>query len=272
MSKAIRVAYLMLCHDCSERIINKIKMLLAYDDNCCVFIHLDKKMNNNIFDIIFSNFKNDTRCFFIRKNKRISCHWGTWSIVRATLCLIEIAYHSSEFFSHFFLVSEFCIPVKSNKELKEFFEKNLALSYIDIYDKSWIQAGIRDDRYLFRHILDKRKMPKLHRYMYRVQKKIGLRRKVPSGLKIKFGSQWWCLTYEAIHRIMTDKNIKKKEKFFKYVWIPDESFFSTIVSSYDDLYTNSTLTYSEFDSATGKCKSINEIIIPEKYFFARKDY
>jgi Family of unknown function (DUF5927)/Core-2/I-Branching enzyme len=74
-----------------------------------------------------------------------------------------------------------------------------------------------------------------------------LRRRVPAGLKPHLGSQWWCLTRQTLSAILDDPDKADRDRFFRRVWIPDESYFQTLVRSYSANIESRSLTLSKFD-------------------------
>ena len=74
-----------------------------------------------------------------------------------------------------------------------------------------------------------------------------MRRKPPPDLRLHLGSQWWCLTSATLRAILETPKRKGYERFFKSVWIPDESYFQTLARLYSDNLKSRSLTYSKFD-------------------------
>ena len=54
--------------------------------------------------------------------------------------------------------------------------------------------------------------------------------RIPPDLQIQIGSQWWCLRRRTIEWIL-DFRRKRRDvmRFFRTTWIPDETFFQTLV-------------------------------------------
>jgi hypothetical protein len=61
------------------------------------------------------------------------------------------------------------------------------------------------------------------------------------------GSQWWCLTRQTLSAILQDPRRRVYDRFFKQVWIPDESYFQTLVRLYSRRIESRSLTLSKFD-------------------------
>ncbi|MFN3294946.1 MAG: beta-1,6-N-acetylglucosaminyltransferase, partial [Gemmobacter sp.] len=64
-----------------------------------------------------------------------------------------------------------------------------------------------------------------------LQRKFGLSRSIPEDLKIRIGSQWWCLRRRTVEAVL-DFVMRRRDipRFFSTTWIPDETFFQTLVA------------------------------------------
>ena len=80
-----------------------------------------------------------------------------------------------------------------------------------------------------------------------VQRRLGIKRQVPSGLVPHMGSQWWCLTRQTLSAILQDPERHRYDTYFSQVWIPDESYFQTLVRLYSSNIESRSLTLSKFD-------------------------
>jgi hypothetical protein len=66
--------------------------------------------------------------------------------------------------------------------------------------------------------------------MFEIQKRLGLKRAVPADLEIMIGSQWWCLRRRTVEWILSFARKRRDVmRFFATTWIPDETFFQTLV-------------------------------------------
>lgn len=61
------------------------------------------------------------------------------------------------------------------------------------------------------------------------------------------GSQWWCLTRHTLSAILQDPDRPDYDRYFKQVWIPDESYFQTLARQYSTNIESRSLTLSKFD-------------------------
>ncbi|MEM7211307.1 MAG: DUF5928 domain-containing protein, partial [Pseudomonadota bacterium] len=63
------------------------------------------------------------------------------------------------------------------------------------------------------------------------QRRLRWRRSLPEGIPVRIGSQWWALRAETVHKMMQLLEDRKDlKRFFKTTWIPDETFFQTLVA------------------------------------------
>lgn len=263
----ITLTYCVLAHESTARVERLVDKLLSEDATGRVIVHFDKKSGKGPFEWLRERYLDQARCHILPN--RIKCGWGQWSLVEASLRMLRHAQLTCKT-DYYYLLSEYCYPTQPLSALKQHLAKHRGANFIECEDASWIKGGIREDRYLYRHFLNKRKYPKLHRWVYKWQKWSGLKRKVPDGLIIRFGSQWWCLTQEAVEHVLTLE--PHYRDFFRWVWIPDECFFATLVR-FDNLKSVK-LTYAPFcNKGTALNIDFKDIESVEKrFFFFRKVY
>ncbi len=100
----------------------------------------------------------------------------------------------------------------------------------DFFPSDWIKTSMREERLIYRHFFNERTQKWLFYKSFKLQKALGLKRKLPADLRIRIGSQWWCLRRKTVESISDFlKNRPDVLKFFKTTWIPDETFFQTLV-------------------------------------------
>lgn len=268
----VTVTFILLCHDSAERVVSLVRQLLEEDPDCRVIVHLDKKSPKDTFRKLVSALDDEPRCHLMRN--RVRCGWGQWGLVEAPLRALRHALSQEVVSDYFYLMSEYCRPVRQLSELREFLTAHQRADFIECETSDWIKGGIREDRYLYRHYLDKRKHPKLHRWMYRMQKKLGLKRKPPpQNFDVRFGSQWWCLSLSTVRKILEEFLSNSEFSYFRVAWIPDEIFFQSAVYKLSEKSCRrKSLTYVRFDEQ-GKAMVLKDC--HENYFdcfFARKFY
>ncbi len=262
----LTVSYLILAHESTSRVTRLADKLLKEDPTGQVIIHFDKKSGKAPYQYLKEHYISNERCHVL--GNRVRCGWGQCSLVEATLRLLRYARQTQKT-DYYYLLSEYCYPTQPIANLKAHLSKHYGTNFIECEDSSWIKGGIREDRYLYWHFLNKRKYPKLHRWSYKIQKFLGLKRKVPEGLNIRFGSQWWCLTDSAMLHVL--KAERKYRSFFRWSWIPDESVIQTLVFSNGKLMESGrSCTYANFDE-NGNAEILSSIEqVDRNFFFARK--
>ena len=164
--------------------------------------------------------------------KRIKCGWGEWSLVQASLLAVEAAVAAFPKASHFYMVSGDCMPIKSARYAHQFLDNHDCdfIESFDFFDSNWIKTGFREERLIYRHFFNERTQKRRYYTALEIQQKFKLTRKVPSDVQIMIGSQWWCLRRRTIEDVLSF--IKERPdvmRFFKRTWIPDETFFQTLV-------------------------------------------
>jgi len=271
----VKIAYILLCHGNIEPIKRLITQILESDTNCAIVVHYDKRDSSDHYLELKASYSG-SRCHFLSDADRVQGEWGTFGLVQAVLNAFDYIKESSLGCSHCYLISGSCYPLRPLYELNEYLGVNRGLNFIECQGSDWIRGGIKKDRYFYHHVLSKRKYPKLFRWIYLAQKRLGLKRIGATSMQVYFGSQWWCLTWESVSKIVEyAKSDKRFVKFFRTVWIPDECFFQTAVRQLCDpeKIADRSLTYYEFDKK-GKPRYFakNEIAcdILRNYFFIRK--
>jgi len=222
----MKLAYLILAHNNPKHLKNLIKALNS--SNSTIFIHIDAKKDINEF---LNLGKNNT--FFLEK--RTNVYWGEFSIVQATLLLLNPALSYNKKFDYFILISGTDYPLHSVIYIENFFLKNFGKEFINIVPMPCDQIGkpIRrlthykfQSKNTFNHALIK---------TFTLNGRLNLKRdyRLSLGNLVPYaGSQWWALTNSACIFIL--KFIEKNKQFVDFyvnTHIPDESFFHTIIGN-----------------------------------------
>ena len=88
-------------------------------------------------------------------------------------------------------------------------------------------------RLMYRHFSKQRTQKWLFNSALALQKRLGLSREIPKDLAIQVGSQWWCLRRDTVEKILAFIRRRWDLKwFFKTTWIPDKTFFQTLVRNH----------------------------------------
>lgn len=223
-----RVAFILLCHKNPAVIIQQAEQLTAAGDY--IAIHFDASAAPEDFATIHAALASNPNVTFAKR--RVKCGWGEWSLVQATLNAIEAAMSAFPRATHFYMVSGDCMPIKSAKFAHQLLDGN-DVDYIeshDFFDSNWIKTGFREERLIFRHFFNERTQKRRFYAALELQKRFKMTRKIPQDLQIMIGSQWWCLRRQTVETVLEFVHARRDVmRFFRTTWIPDETFFQTLV-------------------------------------------
>lgn len=221
-----KIAYLLLCHRNADRVLEQARILTARGD--VIAVHVDARAGAEVYSTIAEGLADNPGAVLARRQK---CGWGEWSLVQATLNMITAAMEAFEDATHFFLISGDCMPTKPSEVIRA----QLAaadqdwIEHADFFEDGWIKTGMQEDRLIYRHWFNERKHKGLFYGSYNLQKRLGLDRNIPHGLRMRIGSQWWVLRRETLGRIRAFLRERPDIlRFFRTTWIPDETFFQTL--------------------------------------------
>lgn len=216
----MKIACLIFVHKNPDQLKQLIEILDCPEID--FYIHIDKKINRNIF-----NLENKNNIFYVKNNVRIK--WATFSQVQATInSLSEIVNNKNYDYINF--ISGQDLPIKNKYEIVKFLEINKGTEFITCIPYSpfndwWIENERRVFKFNFHNWI----IP----FKYKIQNFINYitpKRIPPDGYVIAGNASWFCITQECAKYILnSSSNNKRLIKFFQYVWGVDEFFFSTLV-------------------------------------------
>ena len=269
-----KIAYILLCHRDPEGIIAQALRLTAAGD--FIAIHFDARAGAKDYDRIRAALAANPSVAFARR--RMKCGWGEWSLVAATLEAVRAAVDSFPDATHFYMLSGDCMPIKTAEHVRGYLE-NEDVDYIesfDFFDSDWIKTGIKEERLIYRHWFNERNRKAWFYRSMQLQQRLGLARKVPGDLRIQIGSQWWCLRRRTVEWVL-DFCQKRPDvmRFFSTTWIPDETFFQTIVRHLvpDREIRSRTLTFllfSDYGMPVTFYEDHHDMLLAQEFLFARK--
>ncbi|MBY6113823.1 beta-1,6-N-acetylglucosaminyltransferase [Mameliella alba] len=268
-----KIAFILLCHKDPDAIIKQAQSLTAVGDY--ISIHFDARAGVEAFDRIRHALKDNPNVTFAR---RIKCGWGEWSLVRATLNAVEAAVDAFPRATHFYMVSGDCMAIKSAEYAHDFLDRR-ECDYIESFDyfqSDWIKTGWKEERLIYRHYFNERTQKRLFYTMFEAQKRLGLTRRIPDDIEVMIGSQWWCLRRRTIEWILDF--VKKRRdvmRFFASTWIPDETFFQTLVRHLVpereiESRTLTFLLFTDYGMPVNFHNDHYDLLLSQDYLFARK--
>ena len=237
-----------------------------------VAIHVDGTTSDAEFDALRENLSHHKSIIFA---PRIRCDWGRFSLVKAGLGAAEALLKAAPDVSHVLQISGSCLPIRPISELKQFLAKHPGTDFVESTPASepWVQGGLGEERFQYHFPFSWKR----HRWAFDravdVQRALGVRRKVPTGVEPHLGSQWWCLSVETLGAILRDPKRAEFDRFFKGTWIPDESYIPSLVRRHSKAHVSKSLTLARFDDQ-GKPHLFYDdhadLLATSEQFFARK--
>jgi len=225
----MRIAYLILAHDNPQHVRRMIRALR--EEWTEFYIHVDRKAPRGLFD----DLRTEPQTHLIAD--RISACWGGYSLVQAALNLMTAAFNDKEDTDRFVLLSGADYPIRSNREIRRFFENNPAecigrmkmptpdgrkpLAWLETLYFEKARGNYMPVRVL---------LTQTNRFLARFYKRNY--RPVLGDLVPYAGSQWWALSREAVSYILDFIPANRRlVRFYKRAHIPDEMFLPTILGN-----------------------------------------
>ena len=221
----MQLAHLILAHTDLDHVCRLTKRLLGFSD---VYIHIDANTDASELIKALSNYDS---CYFI--GNRLHCDWGGWNAVKAEIELIRCAMQTKAYDRLVFLQGA-DYPIKTDVDIKSFFEENQEIEYI----RGCQISGI-DDPYYWqkcRYISFLNNPNIVKRALNFVSRKLKL--KVRSGYiregKNKYPVYWggalWSITGKCASYLLSFyDNHPKFNRWFWYAFAADELYFVTVI-------------------------------------------
>lgn len=239
------VGFVMLCHTALDRAAQVARHWA--ERGCPVVIHVDKRVRKGAMSRLRRDLEGVAD---IRYSERFACEWGTWGLVAATQAASSLMLREFPGVRHVFLASGSCMPLRPVEELVAYLDERPRTDFIESVtteDVGWTIGGLNIERFTLRFPFSWRKHRRLFDAYVRIQRRLGIRRRIPAGLVPHLGSQWWCLTRQTLSAILESPDRAEHDRYFQRVWIPDESYFQTLVRQVSSNVESRSLTLSKFD-------------------------
>ena len=214
---------------------------------CPVVIHVDRKVSDKAYHDFATALADLDHVTFSR---RYRCDWGTWGIVAASQAASEVMLERFADVRHVYLASGSCLPLRPVEELIDYLAARPQVDFIEsatTMDVPWTVGGLDEERFTLHFPFSWRQHRVLFDLFVQFQRRIGIERRIPGGLKPHMGSQWWCLTRQTLSAILQDPQRPIYDAYFRRVWIPDESYYQTLARLYSRELESRSLTLSKFD-------------------------
>jgi len=239
------VGIIMLCHTAFDRAAEVARFWAS--GSSPVVIHVDRRVGAADYRGFVQALADLPHVSF---SPRHVCEWGTFSLVAATIAAAGQMLSLHPDVRHVYLASGSCLPLRPHRDLADYLAANPDTDFIESVttrDVPWIVGGLADERFTLRFPFAWRKHRRMFDDYVRIQRFLGIRRRIPDGITPHLGSQWWCLTRRTLASILDDPRRAIYDSYFRRVWIPDESYFQTLVRLYSTRLESRSLTLSKFD-------------------------
>ncbi|MCH2068504.1 MAG: beta-1,6-N-acetylglucosaminyltransferase [Shimia sp.] len=239
------VGILMLVHTAFDRAEQVARHWTKY--GCPVVIHVDASVKPKAHKKFVKALEDVPDVRFCKRHK---CEWGDWGLVAASQSAGETMLAEFPEVRHIYLSSGSCLPLRPVQELKDYLAARPRTDFIEsatTADVPWTVGGLDAERFTLHFPFSWKK----HRFLFDkwvdIQRFLRVKRKIPNGVVPHMGSQWWCLTRQTLSAILQDPDRDTFDRYFKRVWIPDESYFQTLARLYSSNIESRSLTLSKFD-------------------------
>lgn len=269
-----KIAYILLCHKDPQAIIRQAERLTAVGDY--MVIHFDASASRSDYQAIREALADNPSVTF--PAKRVRCGWGEWSLVEATLLAVQAAVTAFPRATHFYMLSGDCMAIKTGQYIQKFLDDNDCdfVESFDFFESDWIKTGWREERLYYRHWFNERTQKTWFYRSFKLQRWLKLTRRPPKDIQVMIGSQWWCLRRRTVEWVLQFcKDRPDVVRFFKTTWIPDETFFQTLVRHVvpGNEIQSRTLTFLMFTDYGMPVTFYNDhydLLLSQDFLFARK--
>ena len=154
-----------------------------------------------------------------------------------------------------------------------------ACDYIERHDffaSDWIKTGMKEDRLIYRHLLNEQPHKWLFYRTLELQQRLGFRRAIPADLEVRIGSQWWCPRRATLQGVLDFLELRPDvRRFFRTTWIPDETVFQTPVPHLVPRAeirsrTLTFLLFSDYGMPANFYNDHYDLLLAQNFLFARK--
>lgn len=273
----MKIAILLLCHESPDQIALRLSSPFYASADVKVYVHYDARRGAADLERLKALLPADLQ--FELLTQRETCAWGEFSLVAATHRLMAQALADTGFQPDYLaLVSGSCMPIRPLASLQEFLRRRRGIDFIqavDISQRSWVKDGLERERFQYYFPFNFQTQRHWFERFTAWQRRLGIERTAPPGLRMHFGSQWFCLTRETAAGVVRRLDEPELRAFFRRSWIPDEFAIQTLVADVQKpaFIAGHNLTYYEFDDQGRPLVLDNghyAHLMRQPFFFARK--
>jgi hypothetical protein len=173
----------------------------------------------------------ESKIYFV---KRRDVQWGSDSQIKCELELLKAAIKGK--YEYYHLISGVDLPLKTPKEIYNFFDENKGNNYLFFSEDSKEDRTIIERRIKYYSFFQQKigrntgskieKYKKLKEHLIILQKKLGIDRMKSFKGEFFKGGNWFSITHELAEEVLAKEKVIKK--YFYYSVCADEVFVQTI--------------------------------------------
>jgi Core-2/I-Branching enzyme len=215
----MRIAYIISAYKCSAQLERLIRRLRG--DGVSFFVHIDRR--SPIRDEILPRVRDVPDLHFLEQHR---CVWGGFGHVAATVKGIRAISQGEVPCDYVVLLTGQDYPIKPTRTIREVLTRAEGRSFMEHFplpSTTWAGGGL--DRVLRWHVRWSRR-----HWVFPRRVDSPFARKFPTGFWPFGGSSYWCFSREVVEYLYSFLTRHPRfTRFFRYVDIPDEIIFQTIL-------------------------------------------
>ena len=234
----MRIGYVVLAYKSPSQLRRLLRRIAGEDSS--IAVHVDRSTDRAVFHEMTRSEGELPDVHFLDRRRT---YWGGFALVEATLDGIDYLVRGTPPVDYVILLTGQDYPLRPRAAIVEFLRGAGGRSFVHHSPLPYSAWGPRGglNRLESWYYVGRR------RYHFRVP----WQRKVPGGLHPYGGEAYWCLTRAAGEYVVRFAHENRRfVRFFRHVFIPDETFFHTIVmnSRFREDVVNDTLHYVDWDA------------------------
>ena len=212
-----------------------------------VVLHVDAATPQVEFDRLRATLSAHENILF---SPRVRAAWGEFSLVEAQIAAVQTLLARYPALGHICQLSGDSLPTRPLAEFVAFLDAHPDTDFIESVTAGaahWIKGGLEHERFTLYFPFNWKKRRRLFDMSVALQRRFGVKRKLPEGMVAHIGAQWWVLRSATLRAILSDPRRAEYDAFFKRSWIPDESYFQTLARQHSQKIESRALCYARFD-------------------------
>lgn len=240
-----RLGFVMLVHTALDRAAQVARFVAL--SGSPVVIHVDARVSTAAQQGLAKALADLPQVRFCRRHRG---DWGTWSLVAMMQTAAERLLADFPKVERVYTLSGACLPLRPVADLQAWLDRHPDTDFIEsvnVADVNWTKGGLSAERFTMWFPFGFKRHKWLFDRAVDLQRLARIRRDRPDAIVPHIGSQWWCLTRRTLEAILTDPARPQYDRYFRHVWIPDESYFQTLTRLHARKIEARSLTLGKFD-------------------------